>query len=213
MSAVSSGKVEVGAVPGAADAAWASLELPLTAQQLLEFLADIERLFRLNPHLEITAWQASGPPAGSYRMSALNESNGRRSEVSIRTRPLSEDAGLVLEYDSGLKRSTELRIAPAAAGSLLTVTECYQPVSDDSDERLKEVDRSLVPWVASIRRHLTRRARYGEIPGYQWWAERFMLGMPPRQRRMVRMIVWVSVLEFCVFAFVVAIYWLEAQRS
>jgi hypothetical protein len=33
--------------------------------------------------------------------------------------------------------------------------------------------------------------------------------MAPRQRRIVRMIVWISVLEFVVFLFVAAIFWLE----
>ena len=54
-------------------------------------------------------------------------------------------------------------------------------------------------------------ARFGALPGYRWWTERFRLGMTPRQRRIVRMIVWVSVLEFVVFLFVALIFWLETR--
>lgn len=43
------------------------------------------------------------------------------------------------------------------------------------------------------------------------WAGRFVLGMRPRQRRIARMIVWISLLEFVVFLFVAAIFRLERQ--
>jgi len=131
----------------------------------------------------------------------------------MRAEAVAEYAGYILEYDAGLKRSTELRIAPAASGSLLTVTEHYRPLADESDERTKEIDRSLVPWLGAIRNHLTGLARFGGVPGYRWWSERIMLGMVPRQRRIVRMIVWVSVLEFVVFVLVALVFWAESRRS
>jgi hypothetical protein len=197
------------------DAAWASVEIPLPPRPLFDFLSNAERLFRLNPHLEIGAWHhhTDQAPARNYRLDALNETNGCRSEVSIRVAPLSEYTGYILEYDAGLKRSTELRIAPVVGGSLLTITDHYRPVADEPDQRMKEVDRSLVPWLAAIRSHLTGLARFGGVPGYRWWTERIMLGMVPRQRRIVRMIVWVSVLEFVVFLFVALIFWLESRPS
>lgn len=197
------------------NAAWASVEIPLPPQALFAFLSDAERLFRLNPYLEIEAWrrQSGQGAVGIYRLSALNETNGCRSEVSLRAAALAESSGYILEYDGGLKRSTELRIAPAPGGSLLTITDHYHPVSSGSDERLKEVDRSLISWAGAVRRHLRGLARFGGLPGYRWWTERIMLGMLPRQRRIVRMIAWVSVLEFVVFLFVALIYVLESGRS
>ena len=198
-----------------ANAAWAAVPIPLPTQQLHGFLADIERLLRLNPHLEIAAWldESDAPEARRYRLRALNEGNGCRIDVLVKIEALGESAGYLLEYDRGLKRSTELRIAPADGGSLLTITEQYHPVPDETDERLKEVDRSLVPWTAAIRRHLIGMTRFGRWPGYRWWTERFMPGMAPRQRRIVRMIVWVSLLEFIVFLFVALIFWLESRPS
>lgn len=201
------------------NAAWAAARIPLPPHKLFAFLLDIERLLRLNPHLEIADWreEPGAPDALSYRLSALNETNGFRSEISVRAETVRENtlwginSGYRLVYDSGLKRSTELRIESAAGGSQLTITEHYHPVQDETDERLKQVDRSLVPWVAAIRRHLSGTARFGGVPGYRWWTERFMLGMTPRQRRIVRMIIWVSVLEFVVFLFVALIFWLETR--
>ncbi|MEK7737125.1 MAG: hypothetical protein AAB319_05145, partial [Pseudomonadota bacterium] len=199
-----------------ANAAWATAQIPLPAQELLAFLADIERLFRLNPHLEISDWLAQ-PDSRSYRMHALNETNDVRSEIGWRVEAVRENtlwgknSGYRLVYDRGLKQSTEFRIEANAGGSLLTITEHYHPVQDETDERLKEVDRSLVPWAAALRHHLRGMARFGALPGYRWWTERFRLGMTPRQRRIVRMIVWVSVLEFVVFLFVALIFWLETR--
>jgi len=215
LSTADSGETGRSAASAPENAAWASLEIPLPMRSLFDFLSNTERLFRLNPHLEIEAWQRIPDQAGArvYRLSALNETNGCRSEVSIRAEPLGETSGYILHYDGGLKRSTELRIAPAVGGSLLTITDHYHPVSSDSDQRLHEVDRSLISWAGAIRRHLKGQVRFGGFPGYLWWTEGFMLGMTPRQRRIVRMITWVSVLEFVVFVLVALIFWAESLSS
>jgi len=199
-----------------ANAAWAKVEIPVPAQQLLAFVSNLERLFRLNPHLEIEAWhqQSDQADAPVYQLNAVNQTNACRVEVSIRAVPVGGVAsGFDLVYDRGLKRLTELRVETLGDGSLLTITEHYHPVADESDQRLNEVDRSLVHWLAAIRSHLRGSARFGGLPGYRWWTERVMLGMAPRQRRIVRMIVWVSVLEFVVFVLVALIFWAESGAS
>lgn len=196
-----------------ANAAWAKAALPLSPQGTFTFLADIERLFRLNPHLDISAWHEEPGTPRRCTFSAFNETNGCRYEVTVGMENVRENRGMTLVYDRGLKASTEFRIEPAGNGSSLTITEHYHPVADRNDERLKEVDRSLVPWLAAIRGHIAGLARYGWLPGYRWWAGRFMPGMPPRQRRIVRMIVWISLLEFVVFLFVAAVFWLETRGA
>ncbi|MDP2794874.1 MAG: hypothetical protein Q8O25_12495 [Sulfurisoma sp.] len=178
------------------DSARAETEVPLSPAALLEFLRDSERLFRLNPHLEIEAWQ---PAPGGFRFAAKNESNGRRIETAVIVEAASPKDSLVLSYADGLKRSTTLAVEPAGTGARLVVTEHYPRIEDPRDPRVADVDRSLVPWVAALRRHLIARARWNWLPGWQWWNERFLLGMPPPHRRIVRLIVWVSALEFVVF--------------
>jgi hypothetical protein len=37
--------------------------------------------------------------------------------------------------------------------------------------------------------------------------------MPPRQRRIVHMIVWVSILEFLVFLGIALVFWLETRAT
>ncbi len=51
------------------------------------------------------------------------------------------------------------------------------------------------------------------IATYNWYRERFWLKMPPRQRRIARLIIWTTALEFVVFLFVFVIYWLELGRA
>ena len=84
--------LENGAEAGqaSANAAWATAQIPLPAQELLAFLADIERLFRLNPHLEISDWLAQ-PDSRSYRMHALNETNDVRGEIGWRVEAVREN--------------------------------------------------------------------------------------------------------------------------
>lgn len=210
MSAGNAGATQDLSVSDADNAAWASAEIPWSGSSLLEFLADIERLIRLNPHLDIEEWHRIDLPAGaSYRVVARNESNAWHGEMSFRLMPTVEGDGYDLVYTQGLKQSTQLRIRPGDGSSILTITDRYHPVTDSADPRLCEVDRSLIAWVAAIRAHLSGLARFGGIPGYRWWRERVMLPMSPRQRRMVRMIAWISLLEFAVFLFVVLIYRLE----
>jgi len=216
VSADSPDTTQAAEVHASRNAAWAKVAIPLPARQLSAFLSNVERLFRLNPHLEIETWyeEPGQQDTPVYRLSAANQTNACRVDVSIRATPVGERAsGLELIYDCGLKRSTEFRVEALGNGSLLTVTEDYYPVVDESDQRLGEVDRSLVPWLAAIRSHLTGLIRFGGLPGYRWWTERIMLGMPPRQRRIVRMIVWVSVLEFVVFLLVALIFWAESLPS
>jgi hypothetical protein len=184
------------------DSARAETEVPLSPAALFDFVRDSERLFRLNPQLEIETWQAV---PGGFHFAAQNESNGRRIETSVAVEAVPAENSLVLHYAAGLKQNTTLAVETAAAGARLVVTEHYPRIDDPQDPRVADVDRSLLPWVAALRRHLTQRGRWGWLPGWRWWNERFLLGMPPRSRRIVRLIVWVSALEFVVFLGAIAV--------
>lgn len=176
------------------DIARAETVLPVSCEVLQDVLLDVERLFRLNPMLSIRQWS---PAEYGFRFVALNESNGREIDLGVVVEHA--PAMLTFRYDSGLKRATHFMLAAAASGTRLVVTEHYPRIENPDDPRIADVDKSLVPWVAALRRHLLARLRWGWLPGWRWWSERFLLSMPPRQRRIVRLIVWVSIFEFLVF--------------
>lgn len=185
----------------------AEIPVPIGADAVFEFVADIERLFRLNPHLAIEFWR--GIPDGMV-FAALNETTGRRVETAVRVATVQAKRSITLGYADGLKQATKLTVEDGGGGCCrLIVTEHYPVIADAQDPRIVEVDRSLIPWVNAIRRHLLGRKQWGWLPGWRWWNEQFLPGIAPSQRRIVRMIVWISVLEFVVFLAVAAIFWAE----
>jgi hypothetical protein len=52
---------------------------------------------------------------------------------------------------------------------------------------------------AALRCRLIGRLPWGGLPGRRWWREWFFPGLPPRQRRIVRLLLWVSLGEFAIF--------------
>lgn len=176
------------------NAAWVDIELPLAPQQALGYARNVERLLRLNPYLEISRFERTA--GGRYRLEGLNEMNGLAVSCGL-TLQDAGSGGFRLDYDSGLKLSTEVTAAAHAAGALLTIRESYRQPENAAE--LAQVDRSLTPWGMAIRRHLLGLSRWNRLPGYRWWRERVWLGMKPRERRIARLIVWATLFEFVLF--------------
>lgn len=188
----------------------AETPVPIGVDAMFEFIADIERLFRLNPHLEIDIWQRK---ADGMRVAVRNETTGQRVETAVGVEMIREKRAIVLRYAAGLKKATTLAVEDGDGnGCRFVVTEHYPVIDDELDPRVAEVDRSLIPWVNAIRRHVLGRERWGWLPGWIWWNEHILPGMRPRQRRIVRLIVWISVLEFAAFLLVAAVFWAEQHR-
>ncbi|MDP3482381.1 MAG: hypothetical protein Q8S05_03615 [Sulfuricella sp.] len=202
------------------DAAWVSVDLPLPPGELFASLQNLERLFRLNPYLEIKSWQEENPGqlylGKQVRLESVNEMNGLRQSATLIVTGLQPGASFTLGYAGGLKQATVVSVQELApSSSRLVVKDCYPAQIDaaEREARASEVDKSLVPWGASIRHYFLRRARWGWLPFYGWFQDRFWLKMPPRQRRIARLIIWTTALEFVVFLFVFVIYWLELARG
>lgn len=184
------------------DLARAETLLPLPPAEVFALLRDVPLMFRLNPLLAIDRWT---PAEWGFRYAGTNESNGCGIEASVLVDVAPDMSRVRLRYDVGLKRETELAVEPSEGGARLTVVERYPRIADAADPRVAEVDKSLVPWVAALRRHLLARRRWGWLPGWRAWQERFLPMLKPAQRRIVRLLVWASALEFLVFAGLVAV--------
>ena len=195
--------------------AWVSIEIPVTPGKLFNYLQDTQRLFRLNPYLDIGKWDEIS--AGKqFHLEALNEMNGVAYNLVVTVESIRPCAGMFLSYDKGLKRALEITLQPSANGSILTLREHYHAASGSAEnqaELLKEVDQGLVHWASSIRQYLLGLERWGKFWPYRWYKERFWLGMRPTHRRIARMLCWVTLLEFVVFLFIFAIYWNELARQ
>ena len=182
------------------NAAWVDIDLTQPAADVAFYLHDVERLLRLNPYLEIRRFT---PTDGGFEIDALNEMNGLAvsQRLTFRTTGL---RGYVLRYDTGLKQTTEVEVEPRGAGARLRIRETYRQPVDEAE--MAQVDRSLTPWGRSLRRHFLGLARWGNLPFYRWWRERVWLGMRPRERRVARLVVWSTVIEFLVFLLALWLY-------
>lgn len=190
---------------GDGDAAWAAVDLAVAPAAVAALLVDPVLLLRLNPCFEFERIERLAD--GSLSFAARNESNGCRVETNARVLRDPGGADITLLYANGIKRSTRMCVDAGPEGSRLSITESYlTPDPPDAARQLAEVDRSLVPWTAALRRHIQREARYGWIPGYRWCSNRLWPSMTPGQRRVTWLIIWTTAVEFAVFLAVLAVY-------
>jgi hypothetical protein len=189
---------------GYTDAAWVVIDTPLPPQELAAFCCDVERLFRINPLLEIHVWHAFD--ADRVRMSLTNLSNGRRFELCAIIERTGVNA-ITLQYDSGLKRSTRFEIEPAPCGSRLTIVEDYSGVAPETARmRADEVDRSLTAWGGALRAYLNLESRWGRHAWWRWYMRRVWLPMKPAGRRVTYILWVVTAVEITAVALAIAIY-------
>lgn len=192
------------------DAAWVIIETPFAPQDLRLFLADIERLYRINPMLTFEDWQQTGE--GEFLLRAKNANNGKLVDTRL-TVARSED-GLDVRYANGLKTATTFRIeVRSGGGANLIVTDDYSgtPVAE-RESRMDEVDNSLIPWGEALHRYFRQWKRWSWLPGWKFYMRRVWQPMRPLARRIVFLLIVVTLLEFVVFLFVFTIYRLEMHK-
>lgn len=174
------------------DAAWVIIETPLSATDLSAFLADIERLFRINPLLEFDTFERLGP--NQYRLKARNLSNDRVIDVAFAVHETPD--GLRIDYAGGLKSHTRITIDAAPNGSRLVVSDHYESVPEqDRHQRLAEVDLSLNAWGRALHDYLRRWVRWRWLAPWRWYMTRVWQPMRPSARRIVFMIWVISLFE------------------
>jgi hypothetical protein len=181
----------------------------LSADELIAFCRDVERLFRINSQLEITAFRRES--ASDFRLEAKNLSNGGALATTLRAEP--QPDGLRVAYADGLKTATVFRVEPGADGATLVVTDDYSGAPEaERSARLDEVDRSLPQWGHDLHRFLGHWARWRWCAPWLWTTTRW-LKMTPSARRIAFLLVAITAAEFLAFLALVAVFWLEAGRA
>ena len=180
------------------DAAWVRIETSMRAGELRAFIDDVERLYRINPLLEITSFAPMGE--NRYRLVACNQSNSRDVDVALAVTPT--DSAVEVVYDSGLKAATHFRVEAVPGGSHLFVTDVYGGGSADKRRaRADEVDLSLNAWGRALHNYLGVWARWRWLAPWRWYMRHVWQPMKPSARRIVWMIWVISAFEL--FAIVV----------
>ena len=183
------------------------IDTPLGLAELRLFCSDVERLYRLNPYLEIQAWRPFA--SAVFRVTWHNLSNGHAATLELRHQPESENA-FSIAYSEGIKRRTRFLLEPAPGGSRLVITDDYASLPEEQRvSRIAEVDKSLTAWGWALHAHLRREHRWGSNPLWRWTMQRFWLPMRPASRRIATLIVLASLAEFAFFLLVALIWWIE----
>lgn len=190
------------------DAAWASIQTPLDPQALQVFCLDIERLFRINPYLEFKTWEQRDENQYHFSGRNLSQEPALEFELDLKVEPTPN--GLIIHYAQGLKNSTTLLIEPADTGSKLTITEDYSGSTEaERKARLQEVDKSLTHWAGDLQSFLITWHRWSRLSLWRWYMRRIWQPLKPTGRRIVYMVIWISVVEVALIALGAAIYWSE----
>ncbi|MET0070144.1 MAG: hypothetical protein ABW096_08880 [Candidatus Thiodiazotropha sp.] len=189
------------------DAAWISVETPLSPVQLQRFIEDLERLYRINSLLEVERWEPLGQDRVSFE--ALNLSNGKQEKSELRVERI--DNGIRVNYQRLLKSSTRFEVAQATAnGSCLTITDDYSGTEESQRRRrLDEVDRSLNQWGRDMHSYLQSWHRWSWLPPWRWYMEKIWQPMKPSARRITRWIVLITLVEMMLILLLIAILVIE----
>ena len=191
----------------ARDASWVVVDTPLDRAALGAFCGDIERLFRINPYLEIEAWRHNGDDR--HYVKFRNLSNGQTVELELRIERDSPNQFSVA-YDRGIKARTCFTMEETAGGNRLTITDDYSRLADaERAQHLDEVDKSLNAWGWALHEYLRQERRWGRYSAWRWYMRRCWLPMTPRSRRITYMLVVLTVAELALILLGALIYWIE----
>jgi len=190
------------------DAAWASINTPLSIDELKTFCQDIERLFRINPMLEFQQWQ---PLADNhYRMAIKNISHETPFELDTELSVENQSNEMTIHYSNGLKQKTTLKFEATAEGSRLTIIDDYAGVSEEERQnRLAEVDKSLINWADYLQRYIIMWQRWSGFGLWRWYMRRIWQPMKPIGRRITYILLWITVVEIALITLGVGIYFFE----
>ncbi len=190
------------------DAAWAGVELPSDTGRVCALLQDPEGLLRLNPCWTFQQWAMADN--GRFTLNVSNQANGQLWETGgqIERSP----NRLALQYDCGIKASTRFEIEESERPPRLWIIDDYSRLpASERQQRLAEVDCSLLPWAESIKRHLESWQRWHRIAPWRWYVNGPWRRMTPLGRRVTRLLIWATVGELALFGLLVAV--LVAESS
>lgn len=191
------------------DAAWVTIDTPFDSTELRLFLDDVERLYRINPMLVIDEWQETGEL--QYQLKAKNLSNNQLLETALKVEPCAD--GIVVHYQHGLRSTTSFCIEEENGIVKLVVTDDYSGVSlGDREERIDEVDKSLVTWGGHLHRYLHLWKRWSWLPGWQFYMRKVWQPMKPMARRITQMLLMITLAEFVLFLLVFIVFTLELDK-
>ncbi len=190
------------------DSAWASVITPLSVEALMEFCADAERLFRINPMLVFTKWEQTSDNCFSF--SGQNSSQEKSFDFDFELCVSKLDDGYRFDYDKGVKSSTVIKIEAAEQGSKLTITDHYDRLpASERESLLHEVDQSITIWAEYLQKFCISWNSWSRFAPWRWYMRSIWQPMKPTARRITYMLLWITVVEIALLALGAGVYFNE----
>ncbi|SEM69965.1 hypothetical protein [Nitrosomonas marina] len=201
------------------DAAWAILHTPLEAAELTLFCHDIERLFRINPMINFSTWHKTG--LNRYHCTGQNISQQPpfNFELTFTVRHLPD--GVQIDYEQGLKTRTTFVIEPVSppqgsqhpGQTKLTITDFYDGMSEDERKQcLHLVDKSITAWAGDLQQYLINWNKWSRYRLWRTYMQYVWQPMRPMGRRIVAILIWLTVFEMILILLGAAVYYLENSQ-
>ena len=194
------------------DAVWATINTPLTLQELEAFCQDIERLFRINPMLIFKQWTSLG--SNCYRFSGQNISQEKPFDFDLRLTVRHVPNGIQIDYQGSLKTSTTFVFESTPNNDLcqskLTITDSYDGTPEaDRRQQLHLVDKSITVWATYLQQYLQSWKKWSHIRLWRWYMQIIWQPMKPSGRRISYILLWMAVFELFLILLGAPIYFME----
>ncbi len=190
------------------DNVWASFNTTLSVPALKKFCSDFERLFRINPMLEFKKWQLISE--NTVHLQCINSSQEQAIEIDVEMCIHELDDGFEIAYSNGIKTNTFFKIEPIEQGSKLTITDNYRTLTDsERQEKINEVDKSIVVWANYLQRYLSMWQRWSKFGLWRWYIRKIWQPMKPSGRRITYMLLWITAFEISLISLGFLIYYIE----
>lgn len=198
------------------DAAWAILHTPMSEIELNQFCQDIERLFRINPMLNVEKWQALSP--NRYYFAGQNISQKPPFDFELIMTVEQSPNNIQIHYEQGLKTRTTFVIEPVSSQqnatdppqSKLIITDFYGGLPEaERAQQLHEVDKSISVWANDLQQYLLNWKKWSQYGLWRWYMRHIWQPMKPMGRRITYILFWMTVVELAFIFLGTALYYLE----
>lgn len=176
------------------DQAQVIISSPLKIEVMQSLLKNIELLLRINPFHEIKFWNMNGQ---TLQLELRNLQNQQiiKQEICLAR----QQDSVLLHYAEGIKAHTLFKLRPANMGTELIIREDYSRYSEaERQQRIHEVDQTLLPWAHALNRFFKAYKRWSWLPGWKS-LQIFWFSMSPSQRLVSRIVIWATLIEFIIF--------------
>lgn len=185
------------------NAAWITIPTKLKLTTLFDFCSKFERLYRLNPYLQINLWRSAGNSIIDVDWD--NHSNEQLFTTVTRINVAMSENEIRLIYASGIKRETLLRVEESIGGAQLTIIDDY---GNSGQQDVQQVDKSLAAWGQALDKFFSRYFYLQHIPFLDRIIDRIWLRLSPTGRRITYILFVITVIEIAALLLFVLMFWL-----